>query len=295
MFPRSAQSSLDLYSQGKINEKEFLQETDWNRVWGYPFQLYRGILSWARDRRLKIVGLNAPPAVVRKIARTGVSSLSPDDREQIAAKMDFSDSAHRAYVKQEYDQHLKGNIKNFESFYEAQLAWEETMAETLAKTLISADSADRIVVLLGKGHIMHKFGVPQRTLDRAAHEYKTIIPIPIDYSDRAIDADIADYIWVTQKSTEFKHPPMLGVMLNASGSESGFEVMDVIPGSAADKAGVKKGDIIYQLDGKAINNIEDIHKTLMQRGRTTHQLVIKRSGTELELPVTLSADTKTTD
>lgn len=295
MFPRAAQSCLDLYSQRKINEPEFLKEADWNGVWGYPFQLYRELLSWARDKKLKMVGLNAPPAVVRKIARAGVSSLSPEDREQIAAEMNFSDSVHRAYVKQEYDQHLKGNIKNFESFYEAQLAWEETMAETLAETLNSVDNADRIVVLLGKGHIMHKFGVPQRTLDRVAHEYKTIIPIPINYSDRAIDADIADYIWVTPESTGFKHPRMLGIMVNASAGDSGLEVTSVVPGSAADKAGIKKGDIIHQLDGKTTTNIEDIHKAIMQRNRTTHNLVIRRSGTELELPITFSADTKTTE
>lgn len=286
MFPRGAQSALDQYSQGMIDDTKFLEETDWNAVWGYPFQLYRGILSWARDRQLKMVGLNAPPAIVRKIARAGVSSLSPKDREQIAAKMNFADSAHRAYVKQQYEQHLKGNIKNFESFYEAQLAWEETMAETLAEILNSTNPADRIVVLLGKGHIVHKFGVPQRTLDRVVHEYKTIIPIPVDYSDRSIDPDIADYIWVTKKSTEFKHPRMLGVMVNASAGEKGLEVMGVIPDSAADKAGIKKGDILHKLDGNAINGIEDIHKAMTQKDKTTHKLVIERRGKELELPVT---------
>ncbi|MCK8600967.1 ChaN family lipoprotein [Desulfoferrobacter suflitae] len=286
MFPRAVQPVLDGYSEGAMEEKQFLKDVGWNAVWGYPFQLYRGILSWARERQLKLVGLNAPPNVVRKIARTGISSLSVEERQQIATHMNFADAGHRAYIREEYEQHLKHNIKGFDSYYQAQLAWEETMAETLAATLKSLQSSDQIVVLVGKGHIVHQFGVPQRTFERIGQPYKTVVPIPSDHPHRTIDPGLADYLWVTGKSTEFKHPRMLGVMLNTSAGDNGLSVMQVLPGSAAARAGLKKGDVLRAIDGSSINSVEDIHGAVAQERKTEYRLRIERNGKELELPVT---------
>lgn len=285
MFPRAVQPVLDRYSQGVMEEKQFLEDVGWNVVWGYPFQLYRGILSWARERRLKLVGLNAPPNVVRKIARTGISSLSVEERQQIATHMNFADAAHRAYISEEYEQHLKDNIKGFDSYYQAQLAWEETMAETLAATPRSLQSSDQIVVLVGKGHIVHQFGVPQRTFERIGQPYKTVVPIPSDHPDRTIDPGLADYLWVTGKSTEFKHPRMLGIMLNTSAGDNELTVMQVLPGSAAARAGLKKGDVLRAIDGSSINSVEDLHGAVAQETKTQYRLRIERNGKELELPV----------
>ena len=46
----------------------------------------------------------------------------------------------------------------------------------------------------------------------------------------------------------------------------GFRVGKVEPGSPADKAGMKEGDVILQIDGKPIEDYKAAHKTLRQGG-----------------------------
>lgn len=55
--------------------------------------------------------------------------------------------------------------------------------------------------------------------------------------------------------------PLLGVhfeMSNQESSTKGAEVTKVVPGSGAEKAGLQKGDIITGVDGRTINNIEEL-------------------------------------
>ena len=79
--------------------------------------------------------MNAPREVVNKIARQGLAGLTPEERSRVAETFDSTNQEHRKYVLEEYERHVKGSIKDFETFYEAQLAWEETMAETLVQAL----------------------------------------------------------------------------------------------------------------------------------------------------------------
>lgn len=288
MFPRGKQPVLNRYSSKQIGEQKLLAEAEWSKVWGYPFQLYRGLLTWARERHLKIVGLNAPPEVVRKIGRNGLSSLTPQERSKIARDINLNDVAHRAYVQEQYQQHIKDNIRGFQSFYEAQLAWEETMAETLAQTLSSAEDGTQIVVLIGNGHIVRNFGVPRRTYDRIERAYKTVVPIPADYPNRVIDPGIADYVWITKESTRFHHRGFLGIMVTPATTEKGLEIKGVVPDSPAAEAGLKKGDILYAFDGKPTNSVEDIHKATADGTGDVHQLSLRRGGKEIKVNVKLS-------
>ncbi|MBT8433818.1 MAG: ChaN family lipoprotein, partial [Gammaproteobacteria bacterium] len=40
MMPRSKQTVLDAWSRGKLTEKEFLQQSDWQKLWGYDAAFY---------------------------------------------------------------------------------------------------------------------------------------------------------------------------------------------------------------------------------------------------------------
>jgi uncharacterized iron-regulated protein len=199
MVPKEAQPILDQYSQGLISEKVFLERIEWEKIWGYPFDLYRGIFHWARARHLKIIGLNAPIGVVNHIAQKGLAALPPTERSRVASDFHFDYPQHRELIRQQYAHHPQGKIKNFETFYEAQLAWEETMAETLAQTLKGLSREGPVLVLVGRGHIINKLGLPRLVQIRKAHTYKTILSIPPDYPSRSLDPKIADYIWISEK------------------------------------------------------------------------------------------------
>jgi uncharacterized iron-regulated protein len=285
MFPREAQPLLDQYAKGSITEEEFLQEAKWDQVWGYPFRLYRSLLTWARDHHMKIIGLNAPREIVSKIAQSGLSRLTVAERKRVAEDFHTNDPAHREYLHQQYRQHTKGNIMDFNTFLEAQLAWEETMAETLARTLESSAPEERIVVLIGKGHISDQVGVPKLAYERAKDAYRTIAPLPLDYPGRTADPKIADFVWITDRA-EPVHRLRLGVLFRPQPAGGGLKVLEVVPDSAAAKAGLKEGDLLMKVDGAPVHSLEDAHKAFSTKA--VHELILKRDHREVALTVTLS-------
>ena len=283
MFPKTAQPVLDRYSRGQLAEKTFLQEVNWKGVWGYPFALYRGILEWARDRQLKLVGLNIPPRIANKIAKGGLAALSPAERSQVAPHIDFDNPQHRQYLEQQLKHHPKAEIKDFQTFYEAQLAWEETMAQTLAQTLPTLGHNGQILVLIGMGHVSHRFGVPQRTWRRTRQPYKIILPMPVNFLDDMIAPQTADYIWVTPKFMPVHHGG-LGIVIRRLPAERGLQITDVIPGSPAAKAGVRKNDIILAVNGEPVKTLADLHHAAA-REKGLHRLRLQRG--EEQVSVTL--------
>jgi uncharacterized iron-regulated protein len=285
MFPREAQPLLNQYAKGTITEEEFLQEVKWEQVWGYPFPLYRNLLSWARDHHIKIVGLNAPREIVSKIAQSGLAGLDAGERNRVAQEFHRDDPKHQAYIRQQYHQHLKGKITDFDTFLEAQLAWEETMAETLAQTLASSAPEEQIVVVIGKGHISDHVGVPNLTRDRVNDTYRTIAPLPLDYPGRTADPGIADFVWITDRSEPVRRA-RLGALFQAVSSGGGLKILEILPNSAAAQAGLNAGDILSSVDGNPVNTLEDIHRAF-SKGKV-HDLVLKRNGREISVTVTLS-------
>lgn len=286
MFPRESQPVLDRFSRREIDEDAFLKEVNWDGVWGFPFRLYRPILMFAREKGIPVVGLNAPRDVVSKIASAGLDSLNSADRGRVARDFHRDDPKHREYVRSQFADHVKESIKNFDSFFEAQLAWEETMAETLARRLLQSEGKEQIVVLIGKGHLSHRVGLPKLTRERISHTFVTVVPMPVDYPSAVADPDVADYVWVTDKSDGVPRGRM-GVMIRPLASQDGLEIVSVLPGSPAEKAGVKQGDILIKVDGKAVSRMEDLHKAMAGKG-VRHELTLKRNGRLISLPVSVA-------
>ena len=84
----------------------------------------------------------------------------------------------------------------------AQCVWEEIMAESIALNL----KGGRMIVLAGNGHIIKKFGVPDRAYHRTRATFKTIYLATIG---SVAEQSYADYIWVTpddKKHTVRKMP-----------------------------------------------------------------------------------------
>jgi serine protease Do len=49
-------------------------------------------------------------------------------------------------------------------------------------------------------------------------------------------------------------------------TDTGAVIMEVVPNSAADKAGLKRDDVIITIDGKPIKNTEELHKAVESTG-----------------------------
>ena len=287
MFPRNAQPALDRYSAGITSEDELIAESRWATVWGYSFDLYRDILEFARRERLRIAGLNAPNEIVSKIAQSGFESLSHEERMEVARDFNLDDPANRERIRREYDQHIRGSIRDFESFYEAQSAWEETMAETLADMILALPPEAQVVVLLGKGHMTNRLGVPAMTFRRIAHTFTTIAPVPVNYPYSLFNPDIAEYIWVTDKA-EMPHRGRLGILIRPHDSGSGLEVLGLTPEGPAATAGILQGDILVMINGTPVNSLEDLHRAMVHQKEGPHVFVIRRNGEERTMKVNVA-------
>jgi membrane-associated protease RseP (regulator of RpoE activity) len=186
-------------------------------------------------------------------------------------------------VREEYERHVKGSIKDFGTFYEAQLAWEETMAETLVQALKALPETTRVVVLIGNGHIWEGRGVPRNARRRLDHRYRTIIPLPADYSLRRLEQGSADYIWITPVPPE-GHRPRLGITIQALPDGEGIAISEVAGGGRAEKAGFQKGDVIKNVNGAPVRTLEDLHRSLSGQN-SFKRFGIRRNGREMEIPV----------
>lgn len=190
MFDRSYQPVLDLWSAGVLDEETFIRKTHWFANWRYDYSLYRDILLFIKQKKIKLVALNVPFYIPARIRVGGIENLSDSDKKYLPKEIDTSVTAHRQFAKSVFGQHQFSNRVNFDDFYMAQCVWDETMAESIA-----ADLGDKkIVVLTGKGHIQYKYGVPYRTFRRTEASFRTIYPVSVG---KEVELDLGDYIWIT--------------------------------------------------------------------------------------------------
>lgn len=191
MFDRSYQEVVDLWSAGVLDEETFLRKVHWYANWQFDFGLYRDILGFIRENRIKIVALNIPFYIPGRIRVGGIDNLADTDKQYLPKEIDTSNAAHRNYVEQVFNQHhLRGNVK-FDDFYMVQCVWDEIMAESIAANL----GGNKIVVLAGNGHIQYKYGIPDRAFRRTSASFRTLYLVS---AGKEIELGIADYVWVTQ-------------------------------------------------------------------------------------------------
>ena len=73
-----------------------------------------------------------------------------------------------------------------------------------------------------------------------------------------------------------------------SAEDEGVLITKVLPGSAADKAGLREGDLIVKLDGGDVRDV-DLLRTIIAGSapKTKIQVTVQRKGKDVTLPVTL--------
>lgn len=193
MFDHRYDPVLEEWRLGGLDRDAFIEKTHWyvpRSGWGYNFELYAPIFDTLQTRRIPLVGLNVPGWIPPKISVSGIANLLPDERRLIAERIDTSHADHRAYVASVFDQNPHRKLKSFDSFYEAQCAWEDTMAASIARKL----GEGPMVVVIGNGHIQYKYGVPDRAYERSGASFRTVYLVSVGTQ---VDLAVADYIWVT--------------------------------------------------------------------------------------------------
>ena len=101
-------------------------------------------------------------------------------------------------------------------------------------------------------------------------------------------------------------PESLRVVTVASSSQSGGLALREVPaqvlrslklpyaltvvkaGEAAERAGLRIGDVIYGVEQKRISSLEDFYRLVSERRGDTLKLLVRRGGTDMHVPVDFS-------
>jgi uncharacterized iron-regulated protein len=202
MFQRPFQDVLDQYLAGKITEAQLLEQTEYDQRWGFPWENYAPILRFTKSNQLPVLALNTPTEVTRKVARSGLESLTTDERRYIPpfSEIRTDNAEYREMARAVYEQHHQaghGNSSSFERFFTAQVLWDETMAEKIAQ-FIKANPDYQVVVLAGKAHIVYGYGIPSRVARRLNNErlvQRSVLLSDSEGSSFPKSNAIADFVW----------------------------------------------------------------------------------------------------
>jgi uncharacterized iron-regulated protein len=255
MFQRQFQKALDDYIEGRTEEREFLRSSQYFRRWGFDYNLYKDILRFAREQKIPVVALNMRSEIVEKVSKKGIDSLSEEESRELPESMDMTNEDYRERLKEVFDRHKAAGGMDFANFYQSQIIWDETMAESVDNYL-KRNPERQMVVLAGGGHLAFGSGIPARAFRRNGFDYAILL------NDDSIEKKIADYILLPQSLTGAKAPKLMVILKK---EDTGVRITGFGEQSVAQEAGLRKDDIIVALDGEKMGSVEDIQLSLFYK------------------------------
>lgn len=207
MFQRPYQKVLDDYVFGRIGEEALIERSDYKKRWGYPFELYRPILEFAREYRIPVRALNVRDEIREPARKGGIDAVPEDLRRTLPAIDTEHYPEHKAFLRTVYDDHEEfieePGDADFENFYLVQCMWEDVMADSIVQWFRTAPDDGQIVVLAGASHVAHRYGIPARAHHRNGKDYRVVVPLVA--GEEGPEASVfahsyADWVWVTRPS-----------------------------------------------------------------------------------------------
>jgi uncharacterized iron-regulated protein len=197
MFQRPYQKLLDRYVAGELDEATLRDRSEYDKRWGFDWEMYAPILRYAKAQKIPLIALNTPTEVTRKVSRQGLNSLNWADRRFIPplSEIRTEPEAYRKMLAEIFtSMHPAGKTTDparFDRFFQAQVLWDETMADRIVQI-----PHRPIVVLVGQGHLVYRYGIPDRVDRRKPGLKQIVILLSPDPDQSAIDGQgqpIADY------------------------------------------------------------------------------------------------------
>jgi len=255
-FQRPFQPQVDDYIAGRTTEQEFLRATGYYQSWGFDYRLYAPIFRFARDQQIPVLALNIPSHLASEIAKVGIAGLSAQQRATLPREIGAADETYKSRLREAFEGHKSGSPDAFDHFVEAELAWDEGMADNAASYL-TANPSRRLVILAGSGHVVFGAGIPKRLQRRVNMTYAIVLN-----GGDEVESDMADYLLVSRKQ-ELPPAGVLGVSLQEKEGEC--RIRSLSPGGAGEKAGLKKGDVLSEIDGLPVKRIADMRLALWDK------------------------------
>ncbi len=294
MFPRSSQQALDDYIEGTItDEREFLKQSNYFKVWGYDYRMYRDIIGYARKHRIPLLGLNLEKDIVSTVFRKGATDeLSEEQLAQVAAEREVELPGYRKRLTAVHSMHNQSpHGSNFNGFLQAQSMWDETMAESIVNYL-QANPKKRMVVIAGTGHVYKDSAIPPRVARRM--EVRQSVLVADNGADRGLEVGKKlDYLMLA-RSMNLSPAGKVGVVLEqlkeTEDSPARIKILQISPHGKAGQAGLMENDIITAVDDFPVATVGDLKAGLMDKEPgDTVTIQVKRKEETLDIKVELSS------
>jgi uncharacterized iron-regulated protein len=294
MFPYTVQPVLDRWNRGELSEDEFVRESHWYKHWGFDWRYYREIFL-LRAQGARFFAVNAPREVITAVRKKGRDKLAPEEAAHLPAKIDTGSEEHRRLFKAYFGEgdatHAMSDAA-LEGMYQAQCAWDATMAWNAVRALQADPDPNAVmVVLLGSGHVAFGLGAPRQAAGYASVPMATVIPVPLaddEGQPARVRASYADYVWGVAPEEKAAPYPSAGISL-ADRAGAHPVVSEVEPLSPAALAGVQAEDQVVSVDGVPVPDKETYLRLLAGKRWGDHlSLVVGRTGKTLSLDLSLA-------
>ena len=282
MFPRRLQGVLNRWVAGELSESEFRKQSEWDQVWGYEWDHYAPLFHYARMNRMPMLALNVERSLVSAVGQSGWDAVPLAQREGVTTPA-APQPAYLNALKSVFGMHGEKKIDEaaFSRFVQAQTVWDRAMAMAIADHLKQHPQA-QVVGIMGSGHVRNGYGV--------AHQLKSLgvehtgLLMTWEHTDacHALGDGLADAIYLAQSPKN--NPPRMGVGINELPQAQGLEVTSITPGSIAEAAELKLGDVIVEVAGQAAKNFAVLRTAIQRQSPGTWlPLKVKREDKDLEL------------
>ena len=294
MFPRSVQPVLDQWTRGELTEAQLLERTRWTQVWGHDPQLYLPIFHFARMHRVPMLALNVDRRLVRRVGEQGWDAVPPAEREGVGdpapPSADYLASLYQAWrghqppAQRPRGEPTEADLRDpaFLRFVQSMQLWDRAMAEAIAQSR-SRDPAATVVAIMGSGHLRDGHGVPYQL--RALGVVDPVVALPWDTDEDCdeLKPGVTDLAFgVTPVAEPATERPRLGVRLDESAD--GVIIIEVVPDSVAQAAGIRPGDRVTTIAGLPVRKVDDVLAAVgRQAPGTWLPLTVDRAGHATDL------------
>ncbi|MDD4932526.1 MAG: ChaN family lipoprotein, partial [Methylacidiphilaceae bacterium] len=220
---------LARFQAGELSFEEFAREIDWPRKWS-NYQDYRGLCLLAREKRVRIFGLDGPAPLFHRIARQGWQSIPTAERRRLRLDHVRFDPNYQRLLQLFLPIHPGMRHAWLRQAAEAQEVRDDWMAQRIVRAVRENGRKNgRALVVCGAGHLRFGLGLPEHVGWRFPLPRRILLlaPPPEKRGDSGlsragspghalsvphsalefVDRPLADYLWLPSQSLRPQREP----------------------------------------------------------------------------------------
>jgi uncharacterized iron-regulated protein len=172
MFDETQQSSIDAWASHQISLEELMAKTGFQKRWGVYSPVYEQILRTTNKANVRNIALNAPDELARRIARG--EPLTSEELAMLPSGFATDEGGYRNFVAM-MGEHPGVEERDRRRYFEAQNAWDETMASRILE-FKRRNPKLKLVVFTGRDHVSGGYGIPFYVSQKADLKQLVLFP-----------------------------------------------------------------------------------------------------------------------